>query len=143
MTSSVFKLVIALLKNGLRFQYMQCTGKPGRPQAISLEITHRCIARCRMCNIWKIRPEAPELSTGDWLDLLSSDLLGDLRELDITGGEPFLREDLTDLFSGICARKHKNLTSLQSVVIPSNGLLTKRVLECTEDIVRMLANEGL
>ena len=49
-----------------------------------------------MCNIWKIPTQVPELSADEWLDLLSDDLFADLRELDITGGEPFLRKDLLD-----------------------------------------------
>lgn len=91
-----------------------------------------------MCNIWKIPPEAPALSTGEWLKLLSSELLQDLRELDVTGGEPFLRKDLPDLFEGICRLKERNLRELKSVAITTNGLLPGRVLKDTERILCVL-----
>ncbi len=129
--------------NGIRFQYLKRTGRPGRPQAVSLEITHHCIAKCIMCNIWRIPHEVPELDTEDWLHLLSSDLFSDLRELDVTGGEPFLKTDLVDFFRGICDLKQNNFRSLQSVAITTNGFLTGRVLEYTEKILQILSNSNI
>jgi MoaA/NifB/PqqE/SkfB family radical SAM enzyme len=138
MTDSALRLAGQLFRNGLRYHYLKMTGKPGRPQAVSLEITHNCIARCIMCNIWKIPREVPNLPIEDWLHLLSSDLFSDLRELDITGGEPFLRRDLVDFFAGIAELKQGNLRALQSVAITTNGFLTPRVLEYTENILQRL-----
>ncbi len=143
MTNSLIKLVSELFFNGLRFQYLKRTGGPGRPQAISLEITHHCIAKCIMCNIWKIPGEVKDLSMDHWIHLLSSDFLSDLRELDITGGEPFLRKDLRELFSGICALKNRNLKALRSIAVTTNGLLTKQVLNTSETILEMLGKENL
>lgn len=132
-----------LFLNGLVFRYLRCTGTPGRPTAVSLELTHECIARCIMCNIWKIPPTVPNLPVGDWLRLLSSNLLSDLKELDITGGEPFLVADLPDLFAGICALKQKNLKALKTIAITTNGLLTRRVLEYSREIAAMLAKHNI
>jgi MoaA/NifB/PqqE/SkfB family radical SAM enzyme len=143
MKDSILNVAGRLFKNGIRFQYQKRTGKPGRVQALSLEITHNCIARCVMCNIWKIPKEVPNLSVGDWLHLLSSDLFSDLRELDITGGEPFLRKDLIDLFTGICELKGNNLKSLQSIAVTTNGFLTQRVLEYTEEILGRLKDRRI
>jgi len=139
----ILKLAGKLLINGLRFRYLKWMGKPGKPQALSLEITHRCIARCIMCNIWRIPPDVPELSMNDWVDLLSSDLFSDLRELDITGGEPFLRKDLPDLISSICELKHTHLRALRSIAITTNGLLANRVIEYTAKIVKGLRHAGV
>ena len=140
---SVGKLAIQLLINGLRFRYLKRTGKPGKPQAISLEITHDCIAKCIMCNIWKIPSEVPNLSIEEWLCLLSAEFLGDLRELDITGGEPFIRRDLVDLFSGIAQLKQRNLRNLRSIAVTTNGFLTHRILDCMEQILPMLRDKGV
>ena len=104
---------------------------------------HHCIAKCIMCNIWKIPREVPDLSIDDWIRLLSSDLFSDLRELDITGGEPFLRKDLLDLFRGICERKHRNLKTLKSIAVTTNGFLTRRVLEYTEEMLQMLGDKDI
>jgi len=118
-----------LAGRGLRFRYLKLTGRPARPQALSLELTRRCMARCLMCNIWQTPREFPELDTATWLKLLADPLLGDLRELDLTGGEPFLRDDLLDLFQGICRLKTSQLPRLRSIAITTNGFLTERILE--------------
>jgi MoaA/NifB/PqqE/SkfB family radical SAM enzyme len=96
-----------------------------------------------MCNIWKIPADVPNLPVPQWLELLSSELFTDIRELDITGGEPFIRDDLIDLFYGICELKHKNLNALRSIVVPTNGLLTDRVLSTVGKILPVLQKKGL
>lgn len=143
MMGTTLKLAGQLLLNGLRFQYLKWTGKAGRPQAISIEITHNCIAKCIMCNIWKIPPEVPNLPVRDWLHLLSSDFFRDLRELDVTGGEPFLKKDLSDFFRGVCKLKQKNLKELRSIAVTTNGFLGNRVLECVEEILPELKDNNL
>lgn len=137
-TGSTSALAWQLLKNGLWFRYLKMTGRAGKPQAVSIEITHHCISRCIMCNIWTIPAEIPTLSIQEWIEFLSSDLLEDLRELDVTGGEPFLRKDLPDLFRGICRLKEAHLRELRSVAITTNGFLTQRVLRDAEDILNRL-----
>jgi len=87
--------------------------------------------------------EVKDLPVSDWLRFLSSDLLSDLGELDITGGEPFLRKDLPELFSGIYALKNRNLKALNSIAITTNGLLTKQVLGSCEKILQKLQHEKL
>jgi MoaA/NifB/PqqE/SkfB family radical SAM enzyme len=139
----ILNLSIQLVINGLRFQYLKRTGKPGRPQAISLEITHDCIAKCIMCNIWKIPSEVPNLSMEDWICLLSSNFFEDLRELDITGGEPFIRRDLVDLFSRVGQLKEKNLGNLRSIAVTTNGFLTHRILKCMEQVLPILRDKGI
>ena len=138
MSGSALKLAGRLALNGLRFQYLRRTGHPGKPQALSLEITHDCIARCIMCNIWQIPRDVASLSVDKWLRLLASPLFSNLRELDITGGEPYLVKDLPDLFAGIRDLKHKNLKALRSIAITTNGILTRRVLAYTEAILQSL-----
>ncbi len=143
MKQSCLRLVAQLVLNGLRFQFMKRAGKPGTFQALSLEITHDCVAKCIMCNIWKIPPEVRDLPMEEWVHLLSSDLLSDLRELDITGGEPFLRKDLLDLFYTIGEFKQRNLKNLQSVAVTTNGILTRRVLDCTEKSLQILEKKNI
>ncbi len=132
-----------LVRNGLRHRYLKLAGKPGRPQAISLEVTHECVCRCRMCNIWKIPETVPDLPLREWIALLSSDLLGDLRELDITGGEPFLRDDLASLVEAVCELKRTHLRRLRSVAITTNGVLTDRVLKMATDMLEPMRQSGL
>ncbi|MCG6880063.1 MAG: hypothetical protein LJE96_13070 [Deltaproteobacteria bacterium] len=72
------------------------------------------------------------------MNLLSSELFSDLRELDITGGEPLLRKDLSQLFEEILRLKKTNLGKLKSISVITNGLLTDRVLNDTETILKGL-----
>jgi MoaA/NifB/PqqE/SkfB family radical SAM enzyme len=143
MMNYTLKLFLRLISNGIRFQYLKRTGKPGKPQSVSLEITHECIARCIMCNIWKIPGDVSNLSMPEWIKLLSSELFADIRELDVTGGEPFIRDDLIDLFDGICELKHKNLKRLKSIIVTTNGFLTERVLTTTVEILQALQKRDL
>jgi MoaA/NifB/PqqE/SkfB family radical SAM enzyme len=128
----VYSLVLKLIKNGLRYRYLRLVGKPSRPQALTLEITHNCLAKCVMCNIWKIPRDVLDMPVETWIRLLSSDLFSQLIELDITGGEPFMREDISDLIHGICDLKKSRLPNLRSIAITTNGILTKKILEFIE-----------
>ncbi len=132
-----------LAYNAFRFRLLKATGRPGRLQAISLEITHRCICRCRMCNIWQIPREVPDLLLSDWTSLLSSSALRRLVEIDITGGEPFLREDLGALLEWIGRSKSTRFPKLKTVAITTNGILTDRILEVTGRVAGVLKEEGI
>jgi hypothetical protein len=128
---------------GLRFRYLKLTGAAARPQALSLELTRRCIARCLMCNIWQTPSDLPELSAAEWLEVLASPMLGDLRELDVTGGEPFLRPDLVELFEGICRLKPDRFSRLSSIAVTTNGFLTDRILSDVKALFPALERQGI
>jgi molybdenum cofactor biosynthesis enzyme MoaA len=122
------RTVRKLLFNALRYRLLKYSGHPHPLEAISLEVTHRCICRCQMCNIWQIPKSRPDLPLSDWINLLSSPGLHRLRELDITGGEPFLREDLAELIKWICRSKPDYFPRLKTLAITTNGLLTDKML---------------
>ena len=132
-----------LIKNGIRFRCLRASGKKQKPRAVSLELTHRCIAKCIMCNIWRIPEDTPLLSAEEWLALLSRDLFADVVELDITGGEPFLRSDLADLLTAVCKLKKRHLASLKSIAVTTNGFLTRRVLEESRKILFEARRQGV
>ncbi|MDY0040799.1 MAG: radical SAM protein [Desulforhabdus sp.] len=62
---------------------------------INLEVTKRCNARCDFCDYWKIKPPA-ELK--DYVPVVKK--LNPL-SVGLTGGEPLLREDLSELIGGL------------------------------------------
>ena len=97
-------------------------------------VTYRCNCKCLMCDTWK-HPSAK----GE--EILPGDLekLPRLTRLNITGGEPFIREDL-DQILGVVKKKAKR------VVISSNGMLTSRTLEVMarhRDVGIRLSFDGL
>lgn len=83
----------------------------------SLIITNRCNAKCHMCNIWKY-PTKPE-------EEFKPEILHKLPELsfcNITGGEPFLREDIEEIVN-VLQKKSKR------IVISTNGYLTEKIID--------------
>jgi MoaA/NifB/PqqE/SkfB family radical SAM enzyme len=95
-----------------------------------------------MCNIWRSR-DGDDLPIEDWVRLLSSSFFSELRELDVTGGEPFLRKDLLELIDGISRLKEGTLKKIKSLAITTNGFLTSQILECTEKILEKLGPKGI
>jgi MoaA/NifB/PqqE/SkfB family radical SAM enzyme len=136
---TIFKLFL----NSLRYRFYKVSGAAAYPEALSMEVTHRCVARCIMCNIWKIPARIPDLPVEDWLTLLDQPVFEHLKELDVTGGEPFLREDLETLMEGVSRLKGIRLRELRSVAITTNGFLTERVLTGTNRIAQYMKGAGL
>ena len=86
-----------------------------------LIVTYRCNAKCYMCNTWQ-HPSKPE-------DEFKPELVEKLPEgldfINITGGEPFLRDDLDQIIE-------KALTKSKRLVISTNGYFTDRVTRLAE-----------
>ena len=139
----VSRLLYRLAANGIRYHYLRFTGKGSKPEALSLELTRRCIAQCIMCNVWKTPRGTPELPVSDWMRLLSSSVFIGLKELDITGGEPFLREDLSELLKEVCDLKGAHFRGLRSVVVTTNGFLTQRILDGVLEVVRLMKDRNI
>jgi MoaA/NifB/PqqE/SkfB family radical SAM enzyme len=83
-------------------------------------VTYRCNARCAMCDIWKLEPKQDsELAPSDYRWLPRS-----LRSINVSGGEPFLRDDLVEIVSVM-----REACPEARVVISTNGLMPERVEE--------------
>jgi MoaA/NifB/PqqE/SkfB family radical SAM enzyme len=132
-----------LLRNGLRYRRLRRTGAFCLPQALSLEVTRRCVARCRMCNIWRTPEGVRDLPLERWVALLASPALADLRELDLTGGEPFLRGDLTELVRRVAELAPGRFPRLRTVAITTNGFLPDRVLAGAQRMAGFLGGQGV
>lgn len=96
-----------------------------RDQPISLVhfVTNRCNARCSFCFIDFDNPEvfANELST-DEIEKLTKSIGRSLQNINITGGEPFARKDISEIL-----RMYYSNTSIRSAFITTNGSLPDRV----------------
>ncbi len=137
-----------LLGNAARFRLKRATAAPLKPEALSLAVTGRCNSRCTMCNIWRRAREEPglrecELTRGEITALLARPLFAGLVELDLTGGEPHLRQDLADIVGDIAALKPDCLPRLRSVVITSNGLLPDRIIANYERMMESLRGRAI
>ena len=93
-----------------------------------LFLTDRCNARCRMCFSHegmadKSARDRHEILTLEGIErLLSHKRLANLVQLTLSGGEPFLREDVGDII-----RLYAKLHPYSRITVPTNGLLTGRI----------------
>lgn len=99
-----------------------------RPSQIVLNITYRCCLHCQMCDIWK-SPAINELSTEEWLRIILefSRWLPRGYYIHFSGGEPFLREDCTEIFSFTAAQGLRTIANTNGFLI--DDLLAKRVAQ--------------
>ncbi len=140
---NISAIFLKLILKGILYRFYKFSGYTPDVEALSLEITRRCIARCIMCNIWKTPHDSPECSLSDWTKFLSSPVFTKIKELDITGGEPFLREDLVLLLVNICSLRTNHLRELKSVAITTNGFLTAKILSALEEICPQMKKKEL
>lgn len=97
------------------------------PTDASIILTYRCPMRCQMCNIWKNPTDMREEIKAD--DLRS---LPRLKFINLTGGEPFVREDLADIVEE-CYRH------TDRIVISTSGYFEDRVIA----LARRFPNIGI
>lgn len=97
-------------------------------------VTYRCNARCNMCDCWK-DPSKPEDEIG--LDVIEK--LPQMVFTNITGGEPFVRQDLPDIVRELYKRTER-------IVISTNGYFTDRILALCDEFPQIgirISIEGL
>ena len=103
------------------------------PYKVNYAVTYQCNGRCRICNIWKRYLLSPEKQQEELIlpeiDAIFKDF--DLSWVSLTGGEPFLREDLADIV--VTIENHN--PSLQLLSIPTNGSLPGSVEKQVERIL--------
>jgi len=100
-----------------------------RPIQLIVFVTDRCNARCGHCFNWRALNQGDEGLRLDELQQLSGEL-GQLLTLGISGGEPFLRQDMPqvfDLFAGG--------NDLHDINIPTNGLTPARIQAHVRDML--------
>ena len=72
------------------------------PRSVELEITSKCNLYCTYCSHFSSEGDVgTELDTGEWCRFFEE--LGELGVMNVllTGGEPFLREDIQEIIRGI------------------------------------------
>ena len=97
------------------------------PTDASIILTYRCPMRCKMCNIWQHPTRQSE-------EIKASDLrsLPQLKFINLTGGEPFIREDLEEIVEE-CYRHTPR------IVISTSGWFEDRVVS----LARRFPNIGI
>lgn len=104
------------------------------PAQLTLFVTNRCNARCEHCFYAGELFKGHELTISQYERFFSS-LMTPLDSILLTGGEPFMRQDLPEIcrLFALQARRKK-------IVIPTNGSRTDRILS---QLSQILAIPGL
>ncbi|MCK9555486.1 radical SAM protein [bacterium] len=88
------------------------------PEEACFISTYRCNAKCVMCGIWQKRAgEGKEIGPSDLKKLPSC-----FKRINISGGEPSLRDDLPDIVEALRSKSRK-------IDISTNGYLTEKLVE--------------
>lgn len=97
-------------------------------------VTYRCNARCTMCNRYKA-PSKPD----EEISIETIKKLPKMYFTNITGGEPFIREDLPEIVRELYKKSDR-------IVISTNGFFTDRIIKLCEEFPNVgirISIEGL
>lgn len=97
------------------------------PTDASIILTYRCPMQCKMCNIWKYPTDIKKEIQAEELKCLPK-----LKFINLTGGEPFIREDLEEIVK-VCYTKSPR------IVISTSGWFEDRVI----DLAKKFPNIGI
>jgi SynChlorMet cassette radical SAM/SPASM protein ScmE len=89
---------------------------PSAPQKVTLNITNRCNLQCLYCGVSATKNRLGDLSLEEWKEVVDELARKKVFHLLISGGEPFMREDLSELLDHILGYHFR-------VSINSNGTL--------------------
>ena len=95
------------------------------PREMIIFVTNKCNAKCKHCFFWKELNYDMEEMTIEQFKKIANQL--NLDYLNLTGGEAFLRDDIVE----ICKAFNGHT---KTVFIPTNGLMTKRILKLVKEI---------
>ncbi len=119
-----------IIKNNLKFAKKIIKKKGSLPIYMIFEPTSLCNARCSFCYNWQtVEDKKNELSL-DEIDRFTRSMDSKLLALALSGGEPFLREDLPEVINIF----NKN-TAMNHLSIPTNALLPDRIFETVTKIL--------
>jgi MoaA/NifB/PqqE/SkfB family radical SAM enzyme len=102
-----------------------------KPIEITLFVTNKCNANCIHCFYYNKlnNKKEKELSLDEFKKISSN--IDSFSKLLVSGGEPFLREDLVE----ICKTFHIN-NKVKEIRIPTNGYFTKKIYDSVKEIVK-------
>jgi|SRR3989338_319622 len=105
------------------------------PYKLNFSITNKCNSKCQTCNIWKCEGCKNELTLLE-IKKIFKNFPSTLCWLTLTGGEPFLRDDLYEIISAAC----KEMPNLRLISIPSNGLAQNKIIPKVKKMLDLKIN---
>jgi MoaA/NifB/PqqE/SkfB family radical SAM enzyme len=110
--------------------------RPGMPINLTFSVTNICQSRCKTCNIWELYKKHPqkrktELTLPEIDKIFSS--MGHIYIFNISGGEPFLRNDLVQIIESACNHLRPGI-----IHIPTNAIAIRKIKKQVSEIIRLL-----
>lgn len=90
------------------------------PTDVSIITTYRCQMECKMCDIWQNWTDPKKEITPKELEILPN-----FKFVNITGGEPFLRDDLDEIVEVMFRKSDR-------IVISTSGWHTEKIFKLAE-----------
>jgi len=97
------------------------------PLNLTLSLSFRCNSRCKTCNIHQKKSD--ELSSNEWEKIFKR-YGKELFWVTISGGEPFLRDDIFEIVKALFDNCHPAVIN-----IPTNAVLNEKVSRIVKQIV--------
>ncbi|NOZ00497.1 MAG: radical SAM protein [Deltaproteobacteria bacterium] len=110
--------------------------RPRSPVRAVVALTRQCNLRCAMCHSASL-PRGRQMTPVEVGRLFFG--MPNLVWLDLTGGEPFIRSDIAEVFDAVLT----NTPSLAVLHFPTNGWHRERILECAMMIHEMRPDVSL
>lgn len=112
---------------------------PGLPLNLTFSVTNICQSRCKTCNIWELYSKHPEkrdqeLSLDEIEKIFRS--MGHVYIFNISGGEPFLRSDFTEIIKLACRYLTPGI-----IHIPTNAIAVDLVEKKVQEILKFLKTD--
>ncbi|HUT04122.1 MAG TPA: radical SAM protein [bacterium] len=114
--------------------------RPGLPITLTFSVTNRCQSRCKTCLIWKFHENRPELVQKELsLDEIERVFkgMGTIAFFNISGGEPFLRDDLPNIVALALAHLRPSI-----VHIPTNALMPGRIERQVSEMLEHISQKS-
>lgn len=127
----VFHLMGSIVKSKLA---MHGLSRAPNPINVTFSVTRKCQSRCKTCYIWKHDGE-DDLDIGTIERLFRS--IGWTYFFNVSGGEPFLRDDLPEIIALAC-----RFMTPAIVHIPTNAISVDRVIRMTGEILDVIDREA-
>ncbi len=116
--------------------YMLGLSSPGKPLNLTFSVTNLCQSRCKTCSIWKLYRDNPtkrdeELTIDEIEKIFKS--MGHVYLFNVSGGEPFLRKDLSQIIELACRHLTPGI-----IHIPTNAIAVDTVERETKKILDII-----
>jgi MoaA/NifB/PqqE/SkfB family radical SAM enzyme len=101
-------------------------------QDVVIAVTYQCNGRCQFCNIWQNK-KTFSCQSVDYKNLPQN-----LKNVNISGGEPFLRNDLPEIIRTIAYRCPQ-----AKIIISTNGFLPSTIKKQIQEIIKFKRDIGV